>query len=79
MDAQGAGSELISSGDNMFLRIRADDIEAAKRVPNGPGGTHARCLGVVPGHLDGRWHHVALVIDATSATIYFDGAQNASS
>ena len=71
----GGGSELITAGNNTLLRLREGEIEVAKRVPDGLDAAYARCLGAAPGHLDGNWHHVATVIDATSVTIYFDGAQ----
>ncbi len=71
----GGGSELISLGNNTLLRVRTNDIEVSKRVPNGATGAHARCFGTVNNHLDGNWHHVATVIDATTVTVYFDGNQ----
>jgi hypothetical protein len=72
----GGGGELISLGNNTLLRLRTNDIEVSKRVPNGDlGGAFARCFGTSPGHLNGNWHHVATVIDATTTTIFFDGAQ----
>jgi hypothetical protein len=69
------GSEIISLGNNTLLRIRTSDIDVSKRVPNGASAAYARCLGGVTNHLDGNWHHVATVIDATTVTTYFDGAQ----
>ncbi len=72
----GGGGELISLGNNTLVRVRTDDIDVSKRVPNGDApGAYARCFGAAPGHLDGNWHHLAAVIDATTVTVYFDGNQ----
>jgi hypothetical protein len=69
------GSELISLGNNTLMRVRANDLDVSKRVPNGATGAYARCFGGVTNHLDGNWHHVATVIDASTVTVYFDGVQ----
>jgi hypothetical protein len=76
LDPLGAGSELVTLGNNQLLRLRAADIEVSKRVllPEG-WEEHVRCFAPVSNHLDGAWHHVAAVIDAATVRVYFDGVE----
>jgi hypothetical protein len=75
IDVDGSGGEVISGGNNYLLRIRPGDVEYDKRAVNGGGGLHIRCFAAVGNHLDGNWHHLALVIDAAGLHGYFDGTQ----
>ncbi len=69
----GTGSEVVSLGDNYLLRVRNTDIEVSKRVGGSSGWV--RCFGVLTGHLDGMWHHIATVIDGVTVKVYFDGEE----
>jgi hypothetical protein len=71
IDGGGNGSEVITGGNNYLLRLRPGDLEFDKRV----AGQHIRCFATVGNHLDGNWHHLALVVDAAGLKGYFDGAQ----
>ena len=77
LDDGGSGaataSEVVSLGDNYLLRVRDTDIEVSKRVGGSAGWV--RCFGLVTGHLDGQWHHIATVIDGVTVKVYFDGAE----
>jgi hypothetical protein len=76
LDDGGSGpptaSEVVSLGDNYLLRVRNTDIEVSKRIGSSNGGW-VRCFGVLTGHLDGMWHHIATVIDGVTVKVYFDG------
>jgi hypothetical protein len=65
------GQELVSAGDNYLLRLRAAQVEFAKRTA---GGIES-CLAPVPAATlyDGRWHHVAATTSTDQIRIYFDG------
>jgi hypothetical protein len=67
----GGGGEIISGGNNYLLRVKSTEIEFDKRVAN----QHIRCFAMVPNHLDGNWHHLALVVDAAELKGYVDGIQ----
>jgi concanavalin A-like lectin/glucanase superfamily protein len=71
IDGGGNGGEVISGGNNYLLRVRPNDLEFNKRV----NGQHIRCFATVGNHLDGNWHHLALVVDAAGLKGYFDGVQ----
>ena len=72
----GTAAEVVSLGDNYLLRVRSTDIEVSKRV--GPPTGWVRCFGVMTGHLDGQWHHIATVIDGVTIKVYFDGQERCS-
>jgi hypothetical protein len=70
-----SGAEIVSAGDNYILRLRAGQIEFAKRIT---GATYATCPFVITGapvHLDGAWHHLAAVSSPTGMKLYFDGVE----
>ena len=68
------GGEIVSGGNAYILRIRsASDgrMEFSRRGTN----TFVQCFGTVASYLDGNWHHIAGVNDATGLRLYFDGVQ----
>jgi hypothetical protein len=73
--AGAAGEEIVSAGDNYLLRLRATQIEFAKRTS--AAGALQRCLATITGaaHLDGAWHHVAATTATDGIKIYLDGAE----
>jgi hypothetical protein len=73
VDREGAASDLISGGDTYRIRLRTDRIEAHKRGAGSVIPLDAGCSGAAPGHLDGKWHHVALVIGSPDIALYLDG------
>jgi hypothetical protein len=69
-----SGAELVSAGDNYILRLRAGQIEFAKRISGG----FATCAFTASAHLDGNWHHLAAVTSPTGMKLYFDGVESCS-
>jgi hypothetical protein len=70
------GSEIVSLGNNLVLRLRADQLEFGKQA--GPAGSEfLKCFADITNHLDGKWHHIAAVTAAAAPgmRIYFDGVQ----
>ena len=68
------GADLVNLGNDYILRVKASDIELAKRRSDVEGMFYqlATARNVV-GHLDGNWHHLTGVISATSVNLYYDG------
>jgi hypothetical protein len=50
------GSDVVSGGNDYFLRLWVDQIEFVKRVSQTAGALYASCRPATNGHLDGRWH-----------------------
>jgi hypothetical protein len=71
------GAELISLGNNQLLRLLPTGFEVSKRIKKGAGFAYVRCFSAPArtDHLDGKWHHLATVIDVDSFRIFFDGVQ----
>jgi hypothetical protein len=71
--AGNMGEEIVSAGDNYLLRLRATQVEFAKRTS--AGGAIQRCLTTITGatHLDGAWHHLAATTATDGIRIYLDG------
>jgi hypothetical protein len=67
-----SGAELVSAGDQYILRLRAGQIEFAKRIT---GATHVNCAAAISNHLDGAWHHLAAVTSTAGMKLYFDGVE----
>jgi hypothetical protein len=68
------GSDVISIGGDILLRVRRDRIEFAKHKSASDGSQFAvAAANDVTGHLDGRWHHLAGVISTKGLDIYIDG------
>ena len=68
-------SDVISAGDVYLLRLRPDEVEVSKRIGGATGSAGwVRCRGRAAGAIDGRWHHLAAVIDVDAMHLYFDGA-----
>jgi hypothetical protein len=73
-----SGSELVSAGDSLFLRLRGGGgaIDFGRWVTTSPGvAMSSTCRISVAAVLDGQWHHVAGVSTATSARAYLDGVE----
>lgn len=76
-----SGSELVSVGDNLFLRLRSGGgaMDFVQWIRNSPGpAVTSTCRLYVVAALNGQWHHVAAVSTATSARVYFDGVERCS-
>jgi hypothetical protein len=73
--ANTPASDVVSAGDVYLLRLRPNEVEVSKRI-GGPttSAGWARCRGPAPNPVDGRWHHLAAVIDVDAMHLYFDGA-----
>jgi hypothetical protein len=71
------GAELISLGNNQLLRLLPTGFEVSKRIKKGGGFEYVRCFSAPArtDHLDGKWHHLASVVDAANFRIFFDGAE----
>jgi Concanavalin A-like lectin/glucanases superfamily len=72
------GSDIVSGGNDYFLRLWVDQIEFVKRVSQTAGALYAGCRPATSGHLDGRWHHVAAVNGPSGMKVYLDGVQTCS-
>ena len=73
--ANAPASDVVSAGDVYILRLRPTELEVAKRIGGASGSAGwVRCRGTVPNPVDGRWHHLAAVIDVDAMHLYFDGA-----
>jgi hypothetical protein len=72
------GSEIVSAGNSYLLRLRATQVEFTKRVAGTGPGMFAQCLGIVTGHLDANWHHLAGVSSASGIKLYLDGTERCS-
>ena len=70
--ATGSG-EVITGGNNYLLRVRATEVEISKRAARAGFNQHVRCYVPTTSHLNGNWHHIAAVIDATTVRLYYDG------
>jgi hypothetical protein len=67
------GSELVSGSNGYTLRLRPNGVELSKRTGE---GVYVQCLAATPSFLDGRWHHVAGVLNrAAGVKVYFDGVE----
>jgi hypothetical protein len=77
IEAGGKGGEVISLGNNQLLRVLPTGFEISKRVKKGTGFEYVRCLSAPArtDQLDGKWHHLAAVIDPANFRIFFDGVQ----
>ena len=70
------GAEVLSSGDNWLIRLRAPGIEFGKNTTGG----FSRCNAPAATFLDGMWHHVAAVINSVDGMrVYYDGNQTCAS
>ena len=69
------GSDIVSGGNDYFLRLWVDQIEFVKRVSQTAGALYAGCRPATSGHLDGRWHHVAGVNGPSGMKVYLDGVE----
>ena len=72
------GSDIVSGGNDYFLRLWVDQIEFLKRVSQNAGALYATCRQATSGHLDGRWHHIAAVNGPSGMKVYFDGVETCS-
>ena len=77
IEAGGKGAELVSLGNNQLLRLLPTGFEVSKRIKKGNAFEYVRCFSMPArtDHLDGKWHHLASVVDAANFRIFFDGAQ----
>jgi hypothetical protein len=69
------GSDVISGGNDYYLRLWSAQIELAKRVSPTSGAMFALCRASVSGHMDGRWHHLAGVNGPSGMKLYLDGVE----
>jgi hypothetical protein len=77
IEVGGKGAELVSLGNNQLLRLLPGGFEVSKRIKKGNVFEYVRCFSTPArtDHLDGKWHHLATVVDAASFRIFFDGVQ----
>ncbi len=76
IESGGEGAELVSLGNNQLLRVLPGGFEVSKRVTRANGDNrYDKCLSAPArtDHLDGGWHHLATVVDASNIRIFFDG------
>jgi hypothetical protein len=73
------GEELVSVGNSYLIRLRASNssgplgVELSKTTSS---NSPANCRVSAPNVLDGNWHHLAGVIDASGPyRVYFDGVE----
>ena len=69
------GSEIISGGNDYFLRLHPTQLEFAKRISLVSGSMFALCRPTFSGQLDGQWHHIAGVNGPAGMRVYFDGVE----
>jgi hypothetical protein len=74
-----AGADLVSAGDNYFIRLRSGSIEFTKRSSTLPGGQGTRlfqdCRATLNNHLNNQWHHVVGVTSPDGMVLYMDGVE----
>jgi hypothetical protein len=68
-------SEIASVGDGYIIIMSRTHLGFMKRVA---GPAYDWCPMATSRHLDGRWHHVAGVVSATSLKTYLDGVEGCS-
>jgi hypothetical protein len=69
------GSDVISGGNDYYLRLWDGQVEFTKRVSQTAGAMFAVCRVTTSAHLDGRWHHLAGVNSPSGMKLYLDGAE----
>jgi hypothetical protein len=68
------GSDLVNLGDDYLIRLKEDAIEFGKRRSDVSGMIYQLATAWdLADALDGKWHHLAGVISATSVNLYYDG------
>ena len=68
------GSEILGGGDNFVVRLRPAGLAAVVRHNPGGGAGYVLCQSNMTNHIDGNWHHAAVVFSASEMRVYFDGA-----
>ena len=66
-----SGGELVSGSNRYVIRVTSTGVTLAKQYG---ASSWIEVAGTTSGQLDGNWHHVAGVINASGMYVYYDGA-----
>jgi hypothetical protein len=69
-----AGTDLLTAGDNFAVRLRPTGLAGLVRHTSGGANAYVLCQSTMSNHLDGTWHHAAVVFAATEVRVFVDGA-----